>query len=137
MPILHASGVMMPGQLGPIRRVLRTGQGALHADHVEHRNALGNANDQFHAGVHGLQDGIRGKGRRHVNNGGVGAGGGDRLADRVEHGQVEMLRAALVRCYAADHVRAIGDGLFGMERALGSGEALANYFRVVVDQNRH
>ena len=31
MPILHSSGVMMPGQFGPIRRVPRARERGLHA----------------------------------------------------------------------------------------------------------
>ena len=58
MPILHSPGVMTPGQFGPIRRDLRALQRALHLDHVEHRNAFGDADDQRNFRVDRFQDGV-------------------------------------------------------------------------------
>ena len=95
MPILHASGVITPGQLGPIRRDLRAGQRALHAHHVEHRDALGDADDQRDLGVDRFEDRIGGEGRRHVDRSGGGAGLLTRLGHRVEDGEVEVLRCRL------------------------------------------
>ncbi len=46
MPILHASGVMTPGQLGPMSRVFGALKRALHRHHVEDRDALGDAHDK-------------------------------------------------------------------------------------------
>src|SRR3546814_20933200 len=39
---------------------------ALHLDHVEHRNALGHAHDQFHLGIDRLEDRVGGERRRAV-----------------------------------------------------------------------
>ena len=74
MPILHSLGVSTPGQLGPISRDLEPVERALHLDHVEHRDALGDADDQRELGVDGLEDGVGGERRRHVDDGGGGAG---------------------------------------------------------------
>jgi hypothetical protein len=44
MPILVlVPGLMTPGQFGPMSRVFGFGQEVPHADHVEHRDALGDA----------------------------------------------------------------------------------------------
>ena len=67
MPILHSPGVSTPGQFGPISRDFEPDERALHPHHVEHRNALGDRDDQRHLGVDRLEDRIRGEGRRHVD----------------------------------------------------------------------
>jgi hypothetical protein len=130
MPILHSSGVMMPAGAG-------VAQGTLHLDHVEHRDALGDADRQRDAGVDRLEDRIRREGRRHVDGAGVRPGLADRLGDRVEDRQVEMSRAAFARRHAADHPGAVGQGLLRVEGPLRAGEALADDLGVLVDQNRH
>ena len=48
-----------------------------------------------------------------------------------------MRRAAFARRGAADHLGAVGDGLFGMEGALVAGEALADDLGILVDENGH
>src|ERR1700743_2046963 len=48
-----------------------------------------------------------------------------------------MSRTAFARRGAADHLGAIGDGLFGMKGALVAGEALADDLGVLVDKNGH
>ena len=137
MPILHSPGVMTPGQLGPIRRDLRAGERALHLHHVEHRDALGDADDQRDLRIDRLEDRVGGERRRHVDHRRVGAGLGDRLGHGVEHRQVEMRGAAFARRHAAHHLGAVGDRLLGMEGALRAGEALADDLGVLVDQDGH
>jgi hypothetical protein len=56
MPILHSSGVMTPGQFGPIRRDFDLSSTRLDLDHVEHRNAFGDADDERDLGVDGFDD---------------------------------------------------------------------------------
>ena len=67
MPILHSPGVITPGQLGPISRDLEPRQRALDLDHVQHRNAFGDADDQRHFRVDRFQDGVGGEGRRDID----------------------------------------------------------------------
>ena len=74
MPILQASGVMTPGQFGPIRIERRAFERALHLHHVEHRDALGDADDELELGVDRLEDRVGRERRRHVDRGGGGAG---------------------------------------------------------------
>jgi hypothetical protein len=71
MPILHLPGEMMPGQFGPITRVLRTAQVLFRLDHVRYRDALGNTNDKRKAGIGCFHYCVRSKGRRHINDRGV------------------------------------------------------------------
>src|SRR5216684_4378326 len=115
----------------------RAAEGALHHHHVEHGDALGDADDEQHARIDRLENGVGGEGRRHVDGRGGGAGPAHGFVDGVEDGQVEMLGAAFAGCHAADHLGAVGDRLLGVERALGAGEALANDFRLGIDQDCH
>lgn len=69
-----------------------------HAHHVVLWNALGDAHHEVQFRLHGLQNGLGRKGRRHVDNGRVGARGGHCLAHCVEHWEPQVLCAALLRC---------------------------------------
>ena len=94
-------------------------QRALDLDHVEHRDALGDADDQRDLGIDRLQDRVGGAGRRHVDDAGVGAGRRLRLGDGVEDRQAEVRSVPpLPGDDAADHLGAVGDRLLGMEGAL-------------------
>ena len=137
MPILQASGVMTPGQFGPMRIELGALEGALDLHHVEDRDALGDADDELELGVDRLEDGVGGEGRRHVDRGGGGAGRLLGLGDGVEDRQADVGLAALSGRDAADHPGAVGDGLLGVEGALGAGEALADDRGVLVDEDGH
>ncbi len=128
---------MTPGQFGPIRIDFESLERALDLHHVEHRDALGDADDQLHLGVDRLEDRVRREGRRHVDHRCIGAGRGARLMHRVEDRQVQVGAAPLARRDAADHLGAIGDRLFGVEGALRAGEALADDLGVFVDENGH
>ena len=112
-------------------------EGAFHPHHVENGNALGDADDQRHAGVYRLEDRIRGKGRRDVNDRRVGLGLTHRLGNRIEHRQAEMRLPALAWGDTTDHGSAVIDRLFGMEGALRAGEALADDPGLLVYENRH
>src|SRR5579884_1371785 len=125
------------GAVRPDQPRAAAAQAALDRDHVEDRDALGDADDERHPGVGRFEDRVGGKGRRHVDDAGVAPCHGARLGDRVEDRQVEMARAAFARGHAADHLGAVGDRLLGMERALGAGEALAEDLCGGADEDRH
>src|SRR5690606_29909127 len=74
---------------------------------------------------------------RHVDHADRRARCGDRLACRVEDGKIQVFLAAATRRDAADELRAVGDALLGMERALLAGEALTDYASGFVDKNGH
>ena len=59
------------------------------------------------------------------------------FGDGVEHGQIEVLRAALAGRDAADHVGAIGDGLLRVESAFPAGEALDDEASILVYEYAH
>src|SRR4029077_7314972 len=82
-------------------------------------------------------DGIGGKGRRHIDRARRGAGLLLRLVHGFEHRQVQMRAAAFAGRDAAHHLGAVRNRLFGMERALRAGEALADDLGILVDKNGH
>src|SRR5689334_394214 len=116
---------------------LRARQRALDLDHVGDRDALGDAHDQRDVGLDRLADRVGGAGRRHVDHARVGAGPVARLGHRVEHRQIEMMRAALAGRRAAHHAGAVGDRGLRMEGAVLAGEALADDLGVLVDEDGH
>ena len=123
--------------IGPDQPRLRARQRPLHPHHVEHRNALGDRDDQRHLGVDRLEDRIGGEGRRHVDHAGVGAGRRDRLGDRVEDGQADMGRAAFAGRHPADHLRPVGERLLGVEGAGFAGHPLGDDLGVGVYEDAH
>jgi hypothetical protein len=67
MPILHWPGVITPGQFGPISTASVGLQRGLDLDHVDHRDAFGDADDQLDAGIGRFEDRVgreRGPARR-------------------------------------------------------------------------
>ncbi len=139
MPILHSPGVMTPGQLGPMRCAFGfVVQERFDLDHVEHGDAFGDGDDDGDAGVGGFHDRVGREGRRDEDHRGVGAGGVDGLADGVEDRQaVGVFGAALAGGDAADHFGAVFEAAFGVERAGGAGDALADDFGFFVDEDAH
>ena len=114
-----------------------TGERGLDADHVIHRNALGDAHDEFDAAIGRFENRIGGVGRRHVDHADRGAGGRDRIVHGVEHRQIEVTITAATRRDSADDLRAVRDALFGMERPLLAREALADDLGIAIDENAH
>ena len=115
----------------------RAREGGLDLEHVQDRDALGDADDHPDANVRRLEDGVGGEGGRDIDHGGVGAGLLDGIVDRVEDRAVEVLGAALAGGHAPHQVGAVGDGLFAMEGTLLASEALTNDPGVFVDQYAH
>ena len=116
---------------------LRARERALHLDHVEHRNALGDRDDQLDLGVDRLEDRVGGERRRHIDDRRGRAGRMFRFLDGVEHRQADMRRAALARRHTADHLRTIGKRLFGVEGAGGAGHPLRDDLGILVDEDGH
>ena len=63
---------------------VRTGKYALDPNHVQHRDAFGNAYNQWDLCIDCFENSISRKGRGHVDDGGIGTGDRDRLSDRIE-----------------------------------------------------
>ena len=125
---------------------LRAVEPGLDLDHVHHRDAFGDADDQPDLGVDRLDDRFGGAGRRHIDHRRAGAGlflaFGDRREDRqVDRAAVDVAGpglAALLRVDAADHLGAvIGERLLGVERAGLAGQPLHENLGIPVDENGH
>src|SRR5665811_1630722 len=115
----------------------RAGERALDLDHVHHRDALGDADDERDLGLDRFANRIGRAGRRHINHGGVAAGLLARFGHGVEHRQIEMGGAAFAGRGAADHLGAVGNRLLGMECSILAGETLADDLGVLVDEDGH
>ena len=108
-------------------------QRALDANHVENGNALGDRNDQFDLGINRLEDRVRCKWWWNINNRSSRAGSFLGFRNGVVVWQTNMGRATLARRNARNHLRAIGERLFGVERAGIAGHALGDHLGVLVD----
>lgn len=105
--------------------------------HVHRRDAFGNADDEGNASFGGFHDGIRAKGRRHINDTDVGSGGGNGLGHGVKHRGVFVNRAALVGRHPGNDVRAVILHLAGVKGAFTPGNALYHKTGLFIDQNTH
>ena len=124
------AGVMTPGQLGPtsVRRGRAQRRGLFHAHHVQHRDALGDADYRFDAGVGGLQDGVGGERRRHEDQRGVGAGALHGFLGRIEDRCLEVRGPAFAGRHAAHDIAAVFQALPGVESALRARDAVHHEF---------
>ncbi|MND44866.1 hypothetical protein D3C80_357150 [compost metagenome] len=105
--------------------------------HVQGRNAFGDADDQLDAAESRFQDRVFAERSRNVDNRSVSTGSRNGFFNGVEHWQAQVSGAALAWGHAANHLGAVGDGLFGVESTLRAGEALADDFGVFIDQDAH
>src|SRR5581483_2609670 len=87
-------------------------------------DVLRDDDDVLDARVDGLQHGVLGELRGHVDDAGVGAGLLHGVEAAVEHGQAVDLLARLARRHAAHDLRAEVQHLLGVERALVARDAL-------------
>src|SRR6185437_2993543 len=92
---------------------------------------------EIDAGIGRLENGVSRTRGRHVDHAGSRARLLHRILDGIEHRQAEVLLTPAPRRHATNELRAVGDGLLGMEGALLPGEALADHLGVLVDQNAH
>ena len=93
-------------------------------DHVERRNAFGDADDEIELGVGGFHDGVSGEWWGNENYSGVGAGFFHGFLHGVENWPAFVGGASLARSDSADDLRAVRGAGFGVESAFSSGEAL-------------
>src|SRR5690606_9516817 len=101
--------------------------------HIQRRNAFGDADDQLDAAVSCFQNGIFTEGGWYVDNRGFCTGGFYRFFNSIEHRQTQVSRTTLARSYTANHFGAVGNGLFRVKSTLCAGKALADHFGVFVD----
>src|SRR5690348_1397618 len=125
------------GTVGADKPRLAALQVMLDLYHVEHRNAFGDANDEFDSGGRGFEDSVGGERRRDINHRRIGAGRFARLLDGVENRDVLEVRAALARDHAADHLRAVVAARAGVELAGRAGDALGEDAGIFIYQDAH
>ena len=90
----------------------------LNLDHIEGGDTLSDADNEVHLSLDSLQDGVGGEGRGHINDGGLGIGGGLGVLHGAEDGQTEMLGASLTLVDATNDLGAIGKCLLSVESTL-------------------
>ena len=112
-------------------------QRLLHAHHVVHRNAFGDADNKLDARIRGLEDGIGSTAGRHVDHGDVGARGLHGVVGGVEHRQPEVGLTTAAWRNTTDQLRAVVEAALAMERALVARKALADHPALLVQQNAH
>ena len=129
----------MPGQLGPISRVVRMValQRVVDAQLVVRGDALGDRDHQLDSSRGRLEDRIGGEPRGHEDHRGVRLGALGRLCPRVEDGNALHVLAALAGRHAADHVRAVAPVVERVERALAAGDPGDRQAGVLVDEDAH
>src|SRR5438876_5627106 len=112
--------------------------GALHLDHVIHRNAFGDADDQIESGIDGFKDRLASEGRWNENRGRGRArllrGFGHSVEDR--HFVFKKL-AAFAGRDAGDDLRAVFETQLGVPRAEAAGDALDQDLGLGSDEDGH
>ena len=94
------------------------------AHHIERRNALGDAHDEFDFGVRRLHDRVRRVWWRHKNDCGVRARLVRCFLHRIEDRPALVGGAALAWSNATHNLRAISSASFRVKRTLASGQPL-------------
>ena len=87
-------------------------------DHIESRNAFGDADDERNPRVFCFENGVGGKGRRNENHGRIGAGCGNGIGHRVENRPAFMRGSVLAGSYAANNIGAVLGAAFGVKGSI-------------------
>ena len=107
------------------------------ANHVQHRDSLGDADREPDPGGGRLHDRVGGERGRDEDPGDVGAGRGHRVGDGVEYRDAVLVGTTLAGRHSGDDVGAEGAHLRGVETPLASGDALDEHTAVPIDQQAH
>ena len=127
IPTLASSGVIIPGQFGPIILVIFSGQKLFDFDHIAGWNALGYGNNYFDPGIGRFHDSVRSKGRRNENYRYIRISGLNCFLYGIENWPVEMCLATFSRCNTTHNIGSVLDHLAGMKSTFRSGKSLNNY----------
>src|SRR5215813_5965967 len=107
------------------------------ANHIENRNAFGNADDERKRSVGCFENRVSCVWRWNENDRGICARGFCGFCNSVKYGALKMLRAAFARSDTADNVRAVFNHLLRVKRSLAAGKSLHDEARFFVDENAH
>src|SRR5262249_30088132 len=128
------------GAVRPHEQRLAPDHAVLRADHVAHRNALGESYHEIEPCIHRVVDRGGREGRRHVDHRDRGSGGLACVLHRAEDGNALEVLACLFWIHARDvAVLAVGvlDARARVELAGLAGNALRHHTGVLVDQDAH
>jgi len=105
----------------------------LNLDHIVLGHTLRNADNQWNLSLESFDNGSSSTRWWHIDNGGMRIRCLLGFRNGGEHGQTQMLSAALFGRNAANELGAILQSLLAVEGALFTGEALADDARVAVE----
>ena len=101
-------------------------QGFLDANHIVHRNAFRDTDDQRNACIGGFQNGVSSARGRDVDHADISARRPNSIVGGIEYRQSQMLLPSSSRRDTANESATVGDALLRMEGALLASEALDN-----------
>src|SRR5580692_297891 len=107
------------------------------AYHIERRNALGNANDQFQLSIGGFHNRISRKWRRNENDRCIGASLADRFLDGVEDGPAFVSDATLAGSDSANDLGSVLRAGFRVKCAFPSSQSLYDDSSRFIYKNAH
>ena len=107
------------------------------AHHVEHRNALGDADHQLDFRGSGFHDGVGRKRRGHKNYGSVSSGFVHCLLNTIEDRPAFVRGAAFTGCDPTDDLRSVFRASFGVECTFTPGDPLHNDARRFIYKDAH
>ena len=105
----------------------------LHGQHIQRRDTFGDGDDQLNACVDRFQNRVFTERRWNVDHGRGCARRFYCFTHGVEHRQAQVRGAAFTWRYAANHLRTVGNRLFGVESPLATGEALADNLGIFIN----
>ena len=124
------------GAVRPDEGALSAEEGALDHDHVHHRDAFGDADDERDFGGGRFEDGVRGEGCGDEDDADVRAGGAHGLVDGGVDRDAVLLFASAPGVDGCHDVRAVGDGAAHVIRALRP-DSLDHQARIGINKNSH
>ncbi len=133
MPILHLPGEIIPGQLGPIRRVSLSDEEACHAHHVQGGNSFGNRDHERKPGVRRFHDGVGGERWRNEDDAGICSGAIHGFLHGVEYRDALNAGPAFARRDARHNFGAISHSLLRVEHTFAARYALHNQARILIN----
>ena len=138
MPILHSSGVMTPGQFGPIKASFLAFHVTFHFDHIQNRNTFRDTDDKIKFRINRFHNRISSEWSRYIDNRCIRACCFYSFCNCIEYRYTPSTScSAFARCYSADNLRAVFKHLFCMEKTCCTCNTLSNHFRIFINKYAH
>src|SRR5262245_10811216 len=110
---------------------------SFHSDHVPHRDAFSNTDDQRNARVRRFHNRICGEWRGYIDHADIGCRLANGARDGIEDRNAFEPAAPFAGGYSRDHLSPVLLARFGMKLAGGTGDALGQNPSLFADQDRH